>query len=72
MMSIQRQKQAIYGCAICLGTYVGATDCFAFLWIPAVLGAGLTLNGLFGKCGFTKLLRMMPFNKNASKEMCDI
>lgn len=72
MISIQRQKQLIYGIAICIGTYLGATQCSCFLWIPGILGVGLAFNGLVGKCGFTKLLRTLPFNKNASKEICDI
>ncbi len=72
MISIQRQKQLIYGILICGGTYMGATSCSCYLWIPAIFGAGLAINGLVGKCGFTKMLRILPFNKNASKEVCDI
>ena len=64
-ISIMRQVQMTAGSIVVLGAVLAASVNPAFIWLSAVIGAGLIFAGASGWCGMAKLLARMPWNQKA-------
>lgn len=64
-LEIMRQVQIAVGSIVIAGALLSATAHPAFIWLSALMGAGLTFAGVSGWCGMAKLLSVMPWNRRA-------
>lgn len=62
-IEIQRQVQIAAGSLALIGTLLGSFVHPAFLFIPGLVGAGLTFAGLSGFCGMAIMLARAPWNR---------
>ncbi|MBL8963394.1 MAG: rhodanese family protein [Phycisphaerae bacterium] len=62
-MSIMRQVQLLVGALVLAGSALAWFIHPAFISIPALLGAGLTVAGSTGTCGLAIVLSKMPWNR---------
>lgn len=62
-LPLMRQVQLIIGLLALSGSILALTVNKNFAFIPAFLGAGLTMAGATGWCGLAILLSKMPWNK---------
>lgn len=62
-MPIMRQVLLIAGGLVLLGFILSEIVTPQFIWLSAVVGAGLTFAGLTGWCGMTFVLAKMPWNR---------
>ncbi len=65
-IDIMRQVQMTAGSIVVLGAVLAASVNPAFIWMSAVIGAGLVFAGASGWCGLAKLLARMPWNRKAA------
>jgi rhodanese-related sulfurtransferase len=62
-LPLMRQVQLVIGVHALLGSVLALTVNKNFAFLPAFLGAGLTLAGSTGWCGLAILLSKMPWNR---------
>ena len=62
-IEIQRQVQIAAGSLALIGTLLGSFVHPAFLFIPGLVGAGLTFAGLSRFCGMAIMLARAPWNR---------
>lgn len=62
-LSIMRQTHLVAGLMALSGTLLGIFFHSTFLALPIIVGTGLSLSGLTGFCGMSKILEIMPWNK---------
>ncbi|HBG78039.1 MAG TPA: hypothetical protein DDW84_04205 [Phycisphaerales bacterium] len=65
-ISLERQVRIIAGSLVLLGIILSSLH-WAFLFIPAFVGCGLTFAGLTDNCLMGMLLMKLPYNKNLYK-----
>jgi rhodanese-related sulfurtransferase len=72
-LSLQRQTQLGIGLIVLAGSLLALFVDIRFAVIPAFFGAGLSMAGLTGWCGFALLLARMPWNKaKACGKSCSV
>lgn len=65
-LELMRQVQIAAGTLGLTGALLGWLASPGFFAIPAFVGAGLILAGATGWCGMARLLRIMPWNRQAA------
>lgn len=65
VLPLMRQVQLVIGVLALTGSLLALFVDKQFAWIPAFLGAGLTMAGSTGWCGLAILLSKMPWNRVA-------
>lgn len=65
-IEIMRQVQITAGSLVLAGIILSAVADPRFIYLSALIGAGLTFAGLTGWCGMAKLFALMPWNKRAA------
>lgn len=63
VISLQRQVQIIAGSMILLGVILGQILNPNFIYLAAVMGAGLLFTGISGNCMMARMLTVLPWNK---------
>lgn len=62
-ISLMRQVQIVIGLSVAVSAALAMTVDLRFLWVPFLMGCGLTFAGLTGWCGLALLLAKMPWNR---------
>lgn len=62
-LELQRQVQIGAGSMAFLGTLLGVLVSSWFLFVPALVGAGLMVAGITGFCGMARILIKAPWNR---------
>jgi rhodanese-related sulfurtransferase len=65
-IELMRQVQIGAGSLLLLGTALGFVLAPEFHLLAAAVGVGLTLAGITGVCGLTRLLALMPWNRRSA------
>lgn len=65
-LEIMRQVQLVAGGLVVLGVILGLSLAPEFFALAAFVGAGLMVAGATGWCGMARLLRVMPWNRQAA------
>ena len=65
-LELQRQVQLAAGGLVLMGALASWLVDPLFIWVSAVVGAGLMLAGATGWCGMAKLFATMPWNRPRS------
>ena len=63
--SLERQVRLIAGLLVLLGAILAATINPAWIYLPMLIGGGLTFAGLSNICGMALLLGKLPWNQPA-------
>ncbi|MBM5801390.1 MAG: DUF2892 domain-containing protein [Cyanobacteria bacterium K_DeepCast_35m_m2_023] len=58
-----RQVQIAAGSLVLLGVILSQVAAPGWIWLSAVVGAGLVFAGISGFCGMARLLAAMPWNR---------
>lgn len=65
-LEIMRQMQIVAGSLVLLGLLLGFLVSPVLFGLSAFVGVGLTMAGITGRCGVTRLLAAMPWNRRAA------
>lgn len=65
-LELMRQVQIAAGSMVVLGVLLGALVAPAFYALSGFVGAGLVFAGVTGTCGLARVLRLMPWNRQAA------
>jgi rhodanese-related sulfurtransferase len=65
-IEMMRQVQLAAGSLVVAGAFLAATIHPAFLWLSAVIGAGLMFAGASGWCGMAHVLALAPWNRRSA------
>jgi hypothetical protein len=60
---IEQQVMTTEGLLILIGLLLGVSISSNWLWLDAVVGAGMLYAGISGKCMVTKIIKEVPYNK---------
>ncbi len=71
-VELQRQVQIGAGGLTLLGALLSAFVSPWFLLLPALIGSGLFVAGLTGRCGATRALRRAPWNQSSDPSLSPI
>jgi rhodanese-related sulfurtransferase len=66
-IEINRQVMIAAGSLVLIGVLLGAIVRPEFYALSGLIGAGLVFAGVSGFCGMTKLLELMPWNRQPLK-----
>ncbi len=66
--SIERQVRLMAGMLVFAGSGLAALGNSGWIYLPLMIGAGLTFAGLTNICGMASLCSLMPWNKPAKME----
>jgi len=66
-LELMRQVQIAAGSMVLLGVVLGALVAPAFYALSGFVGAGLVFAGVTGTCGLARVLRLMPWNRAATR-----
>lgn len=64
-LELMRQVQIAAGSMVLLGVLLGMAVAPAFYLLSGFVGAGLVFAGVTGACGLARVLRLMPWNRQA-------
>ena len=71
-ISLERQVRIAAGALVLIGTLLGWFVHYAFLGIPAFIGAGLVFAGITDTCGMGMMLAKMPWNQRGGQSGCAV
>ena len=63
VLPLDRQVQLAIGILLLIAAALAVLVDPAFVWVTALIGAGLTIAGLTGFCGMARLIAQMPWNR---------
>ena len=63
ILPLDRQVQLAIGILLLLAVALAMLVDLGFIWMTALIGAGLTIAGLTGFCGMALLIARMPWNR---------
>jgi rhodanese-related sulfurtransferase len=66
-LELMRQVQIAAGSMVVVGVLLGALVTPAFYALAGFVGAGLVFAGVTGTCGLARILRLMPWNRAATR-----
>jgi rhodanese-related sulfurtransferase len=66
VISLERQVRIAAGLIVLLGAVLGLTVDVGFVWLSALVGAGLVFAGMTDYCGMALLLGRLPWNRGGN------
>ena len=70
IISLERQVRIAAGALVLTGALLALFVHPAFLWLSALIGAGLVFAGITGWCGMGMLLAKLPWNQRGGEARC--